>query len=66
MNKQVVRIFTRNGAEVVPTGRVFTASGVRIAKAEKMHQHYVECQMLPIHPQRFERVLVDNLEERMS
>jgi len=60
-NANITNCTTKNGASCIPTGRYFNQHGARIAKAENKQLDYVECQMLPIHPQRIERIRLGNL-----
>lgn len=54
---------TKNGAKCIPTGKYFYSDGSRTVEEEA---DYVEVQMLPAHPQRFERVRKSNLSKEKS
>lgn len=53
---------TRNGAYCIVLGPRRTPKGERVAHDHKGHAiYYLQCQMLPIDPQRIEWIREDNL-----
>jgi hypothetical protein len=57
-----MRYYTRNGAECLPLGpRRFADGSATHAEAKREALQYLQCQMLPAHPQRIEWVREDNI-----